>query len=174
MGKTFGELTDTLIGPISFIASDDGLERVAYTSLRTLKDATGMYDVKPSMPGLETVGTLLGELNAYLHGLRKVFSVEINWAMIVGFQRLVLKATTEIPYGSLLTYAELAVHLGKKDAARAVGMALSKNPMPLVIPCHRVIGSDGQIRGYSGGIERKITLLGLEGHRVDENNRIIE
>jgi methylated-DNA-[protein]-cysteine S-methyltransferase len=112
------------------------------------------------------VGTLLEELNEFFFGIRKTFSVMIDWKGIEGFQHQVLAQTSSIPFGEVSTYGEIAKQLGKPGAARAVGQALHNNPMPIIIPCHRVLGANGELRGYAGGLEAKTFLLNLEGHKI--------
>jgi methylated-DNA-[protein]-cysteine S-methyltransferase len=167
LGLTFAELTNTRVGPISFVAGDGGLQRVAFATLEALKSELSMPDDVPSLKGLETVGILLAEVNRYLFGIRTSFSMEIDWDVMDDFQKRVLTLTAEIPCGSVLTYGEVATRLGKPGAARAVGRALAHNPVPVVIPCHRVISSTGELRGYIGGMEKKAILLELEGHQVE-------
>jgi len=114
----------------------------------------------------ETVRQLIHELNAYFSGELKQFSIEIDWDIFSGFQKEVLTLTASIPYGVVWTYGELARKLGKPNAARAVGNALGSNPLPILIPCHRVIGSDKRLHGYAGGVDAKAFLLRLEGHQI--------
>jgi len=172
LALTYAELTDTPMGTISFAAGERGLQRVTFSSLRALKESAGGGIEEPSLKGLETLSDLMQEMNAYFFGLRKTFSIAIDWEVLEGFQLQVLGLTAEIRYGEVMTYGEIARELGKPGAARAVGRALGANPMPLVIPCHRVIGADGRLRGYTGGLEKKEFLLKLEGCRI-ENNRVI-
>jgi methylated-DNA-[protein]-cysteine S-methyltransferase len=105
------------------------------------------------------------ELGEYLEGGRRFFGILIDWTLLRPFQRLVLQATYAIPYGETRTYKEIAEQVGHPHAARAVGRAEATNPMPLVIPCHRVIGSDGKLHGYglAEGLKTKEWLLKLEG-----------
>lgn len=168
MGLCYGEITESPLGVISLIAGDKGLQQVAFTSLRELKAARGESVEEPSLQGLETIGTLLSEFNAYLFGIRKTFSVKIDWEKIPPFQTSVLQLASQIPYGEIRTYGELARQLGKPGAARAVGKALGGNPMPIIIPCHRVVDSSWHLRGYSApnGIETKSFLLTLEGYQI--------
>lgn len=167
MGLTFGTLTETPLGEISFYAGEDGLKRVAFMPLDVLKKREDIEETQPSLMGLGTIGILLPELNEFLFGIRKSFSVKIDWSGMGSFKRKVLRLTAEIPYGQVRTYGELAKELGKPGASRAVGRALGSNPMPIVIPCHRVIGAEGGLRGYTDGIKTKAFLLNLEGHRVE-------
>jgi methylated-DNA-[protein]-cysteine S-methyltransferase len=104
------------------------------------------------------------QLSEYLEGKRRSFDFLIDWEVLKPFQRQVLQATFAIPYGVTATYGEIAARVGKPRAARAVGRAEATNPMPLVIPCHRVLGSDGKLHGYgaAGGLATKAWLLQLE------------
>jgi methylated-DNA-[protein]-cysteine S-methyltransferase len=172
LGLTFAQIDDTPVGPLSFVAGDRGLRGVAFTKLETLKSLFTLPDEAPSLPGWDTVGKLLVEVNAYLLGFQRAFTVDIDWACLPGFQRQVLRVTSEIPYGRVLTYGAIANQLGKPGAARAVGWALGRNPMPVVIPCHRVIGSDHALHGYLGGKHIKAFLLTLEGHTIS-NHKLI-
>ena len=100
----------------------------------------------------------------YLRGERHAFDIDIDWSSMGAFQKNALRATLAIPYGGTRTYAEIAEMIGRPGAARAVGRAEATNPMPLIIPCHRVIGSDGKLHGYGapGGIKTKAWLLDME------------
>ena len=166
MGLTFAQLEETPIGPISFMAGDQGVRHVAFSNLMTLKASQSISDNAPSLQGLETLGTLLVEMNAYLFGVQRTFSVDIDWDVVGGFQQQVLRITAEIPFGGISSYGAIAEQMGKPGAARAVGVALSRNPLPIVIPCHRVVGSDHQLHGFIGGVDTKAFLLKLEGHSV--------
>lgn len=106
----------------------------------------------------------LAHLREYFAGRRRAFPLEIAWGALPPFQRKVLQATAAIPYGETRTYGQVAAAVGKPRAARAVGRALATNPMPIVIPCHRVVSADGRLRGYSGlgGLTTKARLLALE------------
>ena len=175
MGKIFGALEQTPVGPVSLMAGDQGLEQVAFSSLKAFKESLPAQDDQPSLTGMEVISTLLAELSEYFFGIRKVFTAVIDWDVIRGFQRDVLLATVEIPFGEVRTYGELAVLLGKPGAARAVGTALARNPMALVIPCHRVVGSDWKLHGFAApdGIKSKARLLELEGHQL-KNGKLVQ
>lgn len=103
------------------------------------------------------------ELREYAQGRCRQFRVAIDWTSIKPFQRSVLQAAFSIPFGETRTYAWIAQKIGKPRAVRAVGHALGTNPIPIVLPCHRVIGSDGDLHGYRGGLKLKARLLKLEG-----------
>jgi methylated-DNA-[protein]-cysteine S-methyltransferase len=102
------------------------------------------------------------ELEQYFDGRRTRFEVPVDRRLIRGIARDVLRATSRIPFGRTSTYSAIAETIGRPRAARAVGNALGSNPIPIVIPCHRVLRSGGALGGYGGGIERKQLLLGLE------------
>ena len=116
------------------------------------------------IPILMDSGPVRAQIEEYLHGQRTAFELEIDWSLCTPFQRQVLEQQLAIPYGETRTYGQLATQIGKPQAARAVGRAGATNPIPLIIPCHRVIGSDGNLRGYGapGGIRTKAWLLELE------------
>lgn len=106
------------------------------------------------------------QIKDYLDGKRRVFDIKIDWSVLTSdFQRAALQAVFSIPYGQTRTYAQVAAGIGHPDAPRAVGRANATNPMPLVIPCHRLIGTDGKLHGYggAGGLKTKAWLLKLEG-----------
>jgi len=105
------------------------------------------------------------QVQDYLNGKRNDFDISLDLNQLTNFQRQVLMATLKIPRGQLATYGEIAHQIGNPKSVRAVGQALGRNPMPIVIPCHRVIASDGSLGGYSGGggLETKVKLLRLEG-----------
>ena len=105
------------------------------------------------------------ELDEYFAGRRREFDVRLDMRLMTEFTRRVLTATAEIPYGSLSTYRQVATEAGSPRGSRAAGNALGANPLPIVVPCHRVIHSSGGLGGYTGGLDRKRTLLAIEqGH----------
>lgn len=103
------------------------------------------------------------ELDEYFAGERRRFEVRIDRRLMHPFAREVLAATSRVGYGRLATYGQIAARIGRPKAARAVGAALGSNPVPIVLPCHRVIGASGRLTGYAGGLDRKELLLALEG-----------
>ena len=107
---------------------------------------------------------VVAQIDEYLLGKRKHFDVTIDWSVMSAFQKRVLMAVFQIPYGETRSYSQIATQIGAHQAQRAVGRANATNPMPVVIPCHRVIGADGQLRGYGSGdgIQTKAWLLDLE------------
>ena len=174
MGLTYAELTETPIGPLSLAAGDQGLQAINFSTLKSFKAGQEMVEGEPSLKGLEVVGELMVELTQYFSGIRETFSVELDWFGMTPFQKEVLALTVAIPFGEIRTYGQLATQLGSPNAARAVGAALAANPMPIVIPCHRVVGADRGLHGFAApdGIRTKAYLLELEGVSV-ENGRVV-
>jgi len=104
------------------------------------------------------------ELDEYFAGRRQDFELPLDWQLTRGFARRVLQATARIPFGATATYKQVATEAGNALAFRAAGNALGSNPIPIVVPCHRILHSGGGLGGYTGGLERKRVLLGVEGY----------
>jgi methylated-DNA-[protein]-cysteine S-methyltransferase len=103
------------------------------------------------------------QLDAYLAGELRAFDLPLDWSLIRGFAVGILRATAAVPYGSTSTYRDVAAAAGSPRAARAAGNALGSNPIPIIVPCHRILHASGGLGGYAGGLDRKRTLLRLEG-----------
>jgi methylated-DNA-[protein]-cysteine S-methyltransferase len=103
------------------------------------------------------------ELDEYFGGKRRQFDLPVDVALLAEFNQRVLRELARVPYGEVVTYGELAARAARPRAARAVGSVMNRNPLPIVLPCHRVIGANGKLVGYAGGLERKEALLRLEG-----------
>lgn len=146
-------LCESPIGPLTLSAEGNALAAVDFGDTRVSGDA--------SAPVLEQTA---GELAEYFAGGRKTFDVPLA-PEGTDFQKAVWAALQTIPYGETATYGEIAAKVGKPGAAIAVGQANSRNPIPILIPCHRVIGADGKMVGYAGGIHIKEALLAIEGVR---------
>jgi methylated-DNA-[protein]-cysteine S-methyltransferase len=161
-----GVLRNSPLGDIWIAASDQGLVATEWSQNEA---DFGVYLTKrfkrPVQPDLEKVTPALRQLDEYLRGARKTFDLPIDWSLFRPFQKQVLQIVYAIPYGQTRTYGDIAREIGNLSAARAVGRANATNPMPLVIPCHRVIGSDGKLHGYGGGegLPTKEWLLKMEG-----------
>jgi methylated-DNA-[protein]-cysteine S-methyltransferase len=154
-----GELNGTPVGDLRLVASDEGLIAVEWANRQPDFDSY----LLPFEP--DVVAPYADELREYLEGKRREFTFPINWAIFRPFQRAALQAVFKIPYGETRTYAEIAAEINRPNAYRAVGRANATNPMPLVIPCHRLIGTDGKLHGYGGGegLKTKEWLLKMEG-----------
>jgi len=156
---------DSPFGTLLLAATRRGLVRLAFPEedvdsvLERLARAISPRIVEASAP-LEPVRR---ELEQYFGGARQKFELPLDWKLVGPFERRVLRVTSEIPYGGVLSYAEVAADAGSPRGARAAGNALGSNPIPIVIPCHRVLRSGGALGGYGGGPERKRWLLQLEG-----------
>jgi methylated-DNA-[protein]-cysteine S-methyltransferase len=160
-----GKEIDTPVGPVWVALSEAGLVAVELSDepdyLIKLLPKLGYKQVVSDRG--KTSAALL-QVREYLHGERQEFDIPIDWSGLTPFQEKALRATWAIPYGETSTYGEIASQLGKPNSARAVGRAEASNPMPLVIPCHRVLGKDGGLHGYGAGkgVETKAWLLALE------------
>ncbi len=106
---------------------------------------------------------ILRELTEYTEGRRRTFDLKLDWSSLKPFQRAVLQAANKIPFGETRSYGWIAQQIGNPAACRAVGRALATNPIPIILPCHRVLASDGSLHGYGGGLPMKAKLLKLEG-----------
>ena len=120
-----------------------------------------MSDVEPSV--WQVLQRTATELEEYFGGRRARFDVPLDWGPMPPFRRAVLEATAAVPFGHVDTYASIARRIGKPKATRAVGNALGQNPIPVIVPCHRIIRSDASLGGYTGGLDIKERLLHLEG-----------
>ncbi len=106
------------------------------------------------------------QLDEYFGGHRRTFELDLDWRLTLGFRRRVLRATAAIPFGETRSYRDVATTAGSPNAVRAAGSALATNPLPIIVPCHRVLRTDGALGGFRGGIEMKRALLGYEGARL--------
>ena len=157
---------DSPLGPLVVASTPRGLVRLAYAGFRPDADVLGELARKVSPRILEAPARLDGvrrELDEYFEGRRSDFDVPIDWSLTHGFTSRVLQATARIGFGHTSTYAEVAGRAGSPRAVRAAGNALGANPLPVVVPCHRVLRTGGALGGYTGGLERKEFLLRLEG-----------
>jgi methylated-DNA-[protein]-cysteine S-methyltransferase len=156
---------DSPLGPLSAAITKRGLVRVAFPeeSLETTLERLSASISPRIVEGHSELDPLRRELEEYFTGSRRRFELPLDWRLMSPFGRRVLKMTTAIPYGGHLSYAEVAAEAGSPRGARAAGNALGANPIPIVIPCHRVLHAGGGIGGYGGGLERKRFLLELEG-----------
>jgi methylated-DNA-[protein]-cysteine S-methyltransferase len=157
------DIADTPVGPLLVAVSELGLCRISYDSepdrqVEELARTFGSRILRASRP----LDPVKRELDEYFEGRRHEFDLPIDLRGRSDFSRLVLEQLARVPYGEVTTYGSLAARSGRPKAARAVGTIMNRNPIPIVLPCHRVVGSTGSLVGYGGGLERKRLLLDLE------------
>jgi methylated-DNA-[protein]-cysteine S-methyltransferase len=157
---------DSPVGTLLLASTPSGLVRLAYLD-HSDEDAVLAELAARVSPRMLAAPRKLDEprreLEEYFAGRRRRFELQIDWSLTRGFGRRVLEATAGIPYGSVSTYKQIAAEAGSPRGSRAAGNALGSNPLPIVVPCHRVLHSGGGLGGYTGGIGRKRLLLGVEG-----------
>ncbi|MEU7513477.1 methylated-DNA--[protein]-cysteine S-methyltransferase [Streptomyces sp. NPDC042898] len=157
------------IGPLFLAATGRGLVRVEFHAdaarrVEMLDRLAGRFGVEPVESASGLLAEAIRSLDAYFAGDPRAFDLPLDWSLTTGFNRLVLRElATGVPYGTVVGYGELARRVGQPGAAQAVGAAMGANPLPVVVPCHRVVESDGGLGGFGGGLETKRQLLALEG-----------
>jgi len=158
------ELHDSPVGRLFIAATDQGVCEIHYDAdpeaeAERLARLFGTRVLRSPRPTDEA----RRQLDEYFAGRRREFSLPVDLRPAREFGRTVLEQLAQVPFGELTTYGALAARAGRPRAARAVGTVMNRNPVPIVLPCHRVVGSSGALVGYAGGLERKRTLLELEG-----------
>ncbi|MFE5122431.1 methylated-DNA--[protein]-cysteine S-methyltransferase [Streptomyces sp. NPDC056669] len=174
----------TPIGPLLLAATDEGLVQVVFhaaekTAAEAVARLTRRLGAEPTPAASAASGTAaapaaprcaeqlaeaIRQVESYFAEDTKAFTLSLDWSLTTGFNRRVLRElAAHVPYGTVVGYQDLADRVGEPGAARAVGMAMGSNPLPVVVPCHRVVESDGGIGGFGGGLETKRSLLALEG-----------
>jgi methylated-DNA-[protein]-cysteine S-methyltransferase len=157
---------DSPVGPLLLAATKRGLVELGYEGQKELESYLDRLAAKVSARVLDAPARLdpvRRELDEYFSGKRTDFDVALDWSLTRGFTRRVLRATAKVPYGHVSTYREMASKAGNERAVRAAGNALGANPIPIVVPCHRILRTGGSLGGYGGGLPRKEFLLRLEG-----------
>ena len=158
------DLVDSPVGELLVAAGDRGILRISFDAdveqhLEWLSQMAGRSVLRSP----RQVDGVRRELDEYFEGRRHAFDLAVDLRGVTPFTERVLLELARIPFGETATYAELATRAGNPKAARAVGMTMNRNRIPIVLPCHRVIGANGSIVGYAGGLDRKVALLTLEG-----------
>ncbi|MBA4170298.1 MAG: methylated-DNA--[protein]-cysteine S-methyltransferase [Chloroflexi bacterium] len=156
---------DSPLGPLTVMVTFRGLVRLSYSHEAVDEQLAELAAlVSPRiMAAPERTDEVRRQLEAYFAGNRRMFDIPIDWRLVRGFAGAVLRATAQIRFGAVSSYREIAMEAGSPNAYRAAGNALGSNPVPIVVPCHRVLRAGGGIGGYTGGLERKRYLLRLEG-----------
>lgn len=155
---------DTPVGSLLLAATDKGLVRVAYDSEghdKVLATLAGKLSPR-ILRAPRKLDVAAHEIDEYFAGTRQVFDLTLDLSLSNGFRQLVQRHLPEIAYGRTQSYKQVAQLVGNPKAVRAVGTACATNPLPVVVPCHRVLRSDGKLGGYIGGLAAKTTLLNLE------------
>ena len=148
------------VDDLELISAEESLVAVSFKPGFVIKETPSE---KGQQPSPSVLSMACSQLEEYFRGKRKHFSIPLRTNLSI-FQASVLDEVLKIPYGELISYQDLAIRIGKPGAARAVGSALGKNPIPIFIPCHRVIGSDGRLTGFVGGLDWKRYLINLESN----------
>jgi methylated-DNA-[protein]-cysteine S-methyltransferase len=162
-------IEDSPLGMLLLASTPRGLARIAYLDSDADGDADSVLaelgsSISPRiLEAPAQLETVRQELDEFFAGRRRAFDLALDWRLTGGFSRRVLRATTRIPYGSVSSYGDVARAAGSPRAYRAAGNALGANPIPIIVPCHRVLHSGGGLGGYTGGLDRKRTLLAIEG-----------
>jgi methylated-DNA-[protein]-cysteine S-methyltransferase len=156
---------DSPLGPLTVMVTPRGLVRLSYPGEGIAAQLEELADrVSPRiLEAPEQTDGVRRQLDEYFEGSRHTFEVTIDWRLVRGFAGDVLRATARIPFGRVSSYREVATEAGSPNAYRAAGNALASNPIPIVVPCHRVLHAGGGLGGYTGGLDRKRFLLRLEG-----------
>lgn len=158
------DLVESPVGQLLVAAGNRGILRISFDAdveqhLEWLARMAGRSVLRSP----RQVDGVRRELDEYFEGKRHAFDLAVDLRGVTPFTERVLRELALIPFGETATYAELAARAGNPKAARAVGMTMNRNRIPIVLPCHRVIGANGSLVGYAGGLERKVALLRLEG-----------
>lgn len=164
LDAAFDVLDETPVGPLLVGVTDRGLARISFDAdpERQLEQLARLYGPR-ILRSNKPVDRVRRELDEYFEGRRRGFDLELDLRAAPAFHRRVLAELARVGYGHTTTYGALAVQAGAPRAARAVGTAMNRNPIPIVLPCHRVVGANGSLTGYGGGLDRKEWLLRLEG-----------
>lgn len=156
---------DSPLGTLTVMVTSRGLVRLSYPGEginRQLEEVAARISPR-ILHAPERTDDVRRQLDDYFAGRRRSFEVPIDWRLVRGFAGDVLRATARIPFGTVSSYREVAGRAGSPNAYRAAGNALGSNPIPIVVPCHRVLHAGGGLGGYTGGLDRKRYLLQLEG-----------
>lgn len=156
---------DSPLGTLTAMVTDRGLVRLSYPGEGLDEQLADVAErVSPRvLASAARTDPVRRQLDEYFAGRRTAFEVPVDWRLVRGFAGAVLAATARIPFGAVSSYREIATDAGSPNAYRAAGNALGSNPVPIVVPCHRVLHAGGGLGGYTGGLERKRFLLRLEG-----------
>jgi methylated-DNA-[protein]-cysteine S-methyltransferase len=153
------DVVDSPFGELLVAATDRGLCRIWFDPEGQEEELARLFGIRVLRSPLDDIHR---ELDEYFDGERREFDLPID-LRVASFNEQVLRELAQVPYGITTTYGALAHKVGRPNAARAVGTVMNRNPIPIVLPCHRVVGSNGSLTGYAGGLDMKLKLLQLEG-----------
>ena len=156
------DVAESPVGDLLVAVTERGLARIAYRPDEALDELAADFGARVLRMPRQT-DRVRRELDEYFAGTRREFDLETDLSPLPVFHRQVLRELARVPFGQVTTYGALAAKVGKPSAARAIGGAMNRNPIPIVLPYHRVIGANGRLVGYAGGLDRKEQLLRLEG-----------
>jgi methylated-DNA-[protein]-cysteine S-methyltransferase len=160
------DVVDSPVGELFVAVSDQGLAEISYdTRIEEQLELLARFAGPRILRSARVVDGARRELGEYFDGKRRAFDLSLDLRALPPFTVSVLRELARVPYGETTTYGELAARVGRPRAARAVGTVMNRNRIPIVLPCHRVVGSTGDLVGYAGGLDRKVALLELEGAR---------
>jgi methylated-DNA-[protein]-cysteine S-methyltransferase len=153
------DVVESPLGDLHLAATDAGLARISYDAEGVAENLARTFGARVLRVPMDEVRR---ELEEYFAGTRRAFDLRLD-LRVAPFNESVLRELAQVPYGTTTTYGTLAARVGRPKAARAVGGVMNRNPIPIVLPCHRVVGANGALTGYAGGLDRKLQLLQLEG-----------
>ena len=153
------DVVDSPVGDLLVAATERGLARIHFGAAGQEEELARIFGIRVLRSPIDDVRR---ELDEYFEGKRREFDLAID-LRVAAFNEEVLRELARVPYGVTTTYGALAAKVGRPTAARAVGTVMNRNPIPIVLPCHRVLGANGSLTGYAGGLDRKLQLLQLEG-----------
>ncbi len=162
-------VVNTDIGPLLVAATEQGLVSVVFHADAGIRDRAlgqlaGRLGAEPVEDATGRLAEPVRQLTEYFAGGLREFTLPLDWSLSGGFNREVLRELAAgVPFGTVVGYGDLASRVGQPGAAQAVGAAMGSNPLPVVVPCHRVVETDGKLGGFGGGLETKRKLLALEG-----------
>ena len=164
-------MIESPVGPLRVAVSDAGVCEIGFAVNESEADFRTRLVERGFAPaacleddlGPEGVARVTRQLDEYFGGKRDRFDIPLDFSGVSPFTRSVLTATAAVPFGRLATYREIAARIGSPSACRAVGNALGRNPIPVIVPCHRIVRSDASLGGYTGGLGIKERLLEIEG-----------
>jgi methylated-DNA-[protein]-cysteine S-methyltransferase len=157
------DVVESPLGPLFVAVSSEGLAGISYSPADEELERVAAFAGPRVLRAPRRIDAVRSELDEYFARRRKIFDLRLDLRGLTPFTLDVLRELGHVPFGETTTYGELAARVGRPRAARAVGTVMNRNRIPIVLPCHRVVGASGNLVGYAGGLDRKVALLELEG-----------